>query len=33
MIKVDAIGQEHIGEGAPVLVLAVGLECDFFPVG
>jgi hypothetical protein len=29
VIDVSAIGQEHIGKGALVLVLAVGLEDDF----
>jgi hypothetical protein len=28
-----SIGQEHIGKGAPVLVVAVGLEGDFLPKG
>ena len=31
VIDVGAIGQEHIGKGAPVLVVAVGLERDFLP--
>jgi len=31
VIDVSAIGQEDIGKGAPVLVLAIGLEHDFFP--
>ena len=30
VIDVGTIGQEHIGKGAPVLVLPVGLEHDFF---
>lgn len=28
MIDIGAIGQEHLGKGAPVLVLAVSLERD-----
>ena len=31
LIEVHAIGQQHISKGAPVLVLAVRLERDFFP--
>jgi hypothetical protein len=31
MIDVGAIEQEHVSKGAPVLVLAVGLEDDIFP--
>jgi hypothetical protein len=31
VIDVGAIGQEHIGKGALVLVEAVRLERDFFP--
>jgi len=33
VIDVGAIRQEHIGKGAPVLVEAVGLKCDFLPEG
>ena len=31
VIDVGAIQQEHISKGAPVLILAVGLEDDIFP--
>ena len=31
VIDVGAIQQEHVCKGAPVLVLAVGLEDDIFP--
>jgi hypothetical protein len=31
VIDVRAVGQEHIGKGAPVLVEAVSLERDYFP--
>ena len=30
LIEVHPIGQEHIGKGAPIIVCAVRLECDFF---
>jgi hypothetical protein len=30
MIDVRSIQQEHVSKGAPVLILAVRLECDFF---
>ncbi len=33
MIDVSAIGQEHISNRAPVLVLAKGLKRDFLPEG
>ena len=33
VIDVAAIGQEHSGKGAPVLVEAVSLKRDFFPKG
>ena len=33
MIDVRAIRQEHIGQGALVLVIAVGLDGDLFPEG
>jgi hypothetical protein len=33
VIDVGAIPQEHISKGAPVLVLAVGLEDDIFSEG
>ena len=33
MIDVGAIGQDHVGKGALVLVEAVRLEHDFFPKG
>ena len=33
MIDVRAIGQDHIGKGAAVLVVAVGLDRDLFPEG
>ena len=29
LIQIHPIGQEHIGKGAPVLVVAVSLERDF----
>ena len=31
VIDVGATRQEHMGKGAPVLVLAVGLKDDIFP--
>ena len=33
MIDVGAIGQEHIGKDALVLVVTIGLDGDFFPKG
>jgi hypothetical protein len=30
MIDVGAIGQEHISNGVPLLVLSIGLERAFF---
>jgi hypothetical protein len=33
VIGVGTIWQEYISNGAPVLVLAVSLKCDFFPEG
>jgi len=33
VIDVGAIGQEHIGKGAPIFVEAVSQERDFFPKG
>jgi hypothetical protein len=30
VVDVSAVPQEHVSKGAPVLVLAVGLERDFF---
>jgi len=34
LIEIHAIRQEHlVSKGAPVLVEAVSLECDFFPEG
>ena len=33
MVDVGAIGQEHISDGAPVLVETVRLERDLFPKG
>ena len=32
MVDVGAIRQEHIGNGAPVLVEAVSLKRDFLPI-
>lgn len=31
VVDVSAIHQEHISKGAPILVLAVGIERDIFP--
>jgi hypothetical protein len=31
MVDVGSIGQEHIGNGAPILIKAVGLKGDLFP--
>jgi hypothetical protein len=33
MIDVRAIPQEHVCKGAPVFVLAVGIEDNVFPEG
>lgn len=33
VIGVCPIRQEHIGKGAPILVVTVGLEGDFLPKG
>jgi len=33
VVDAGAIGQEHIGKGASILVEAMGLERDFFPEG
>jgi hypothetical protein len=33
VIDVGAISEENVGKRPPVLVLAVRLECDFFPEG
>jgi len=33
VIDVGAIGQEHVGQSAPVLIRAVGLERDFLTKG
>ena len=33
MIDVGPIGQDHIGKGARVLIVTVGLDRDFFPKG
>jgi hypothetical protein len=33
VIDVGAIGQDHVSNGALVLVEAIGLKCDFFPEG
>jgi hypothetical protein len=30
LIEIHPIGQDHIPDGAPVLVVAVGLECYVF---
>jgi hypothetical protein len=31
VVDVGAIHREHISKGAPILVLAVGIERDIFP--
>jgi hypothetical protein len=33
VIDVGAIGQDHVSRGAFVLVVTIGLECDFFTEG